>query len=245
MLDVSDIVSRFRKNVGDPELPGSGPQPDEDSLWATDDIVGWIDQAQKEFAEETLCFFDSSTFTVPVVGEILADPDALPDPIPYTPGEAMVAMDERIIDVRYCVLTTNGTKVHPITLGELEKKVTVQSIENDTGVPKYLITDYTAGMGRLYPTPVVDDTLRFHCYRYPLNDIEGVSDDFEITTDKFKLGLLLRVKQLAYSNDDADAGRKDSAEEFGRKWDEFIEKAKSRVSKLTRTPGVVKYGGIY
>ena len=225
-LDLEDLLARLRIDLSDPEMPGSEDDPDNpdsDSLWSTADLIDCLDQAQKEYAEETLAFFDSTSYTPSV-----------------TASDPLVLLDQRIIDIRFGELATAQSRVTPVTMADIEREYGVRWT-TQTGAPKYLVTDYAVGYGRLYPTPVENDTLTLYVYRYPLADLECVYDDLEVRTDQHKRGLLLKAMSLAYSNYDSEARDDDRASEYEAKWRRFLDTAKSRTRKNTRRPRTVRF----
>lgn len=225
-LDLEDLLARLRIDLSDPELPGAEDDPDNpdsDSLWSTADLIDGLDQAQKEYAEETLAFFDSTSYTPTV-----------------TAGNPLVALDERIIDIRFGELSTAQSRVVPRTMADIEREYGI-TWTSQTGSPKYLVTDYAVGYGRLYPAPVEDDTLTLYVYRYPLTDLECIHDSLEVRTDQHKRGLLLRAMELAYSNYDAESRDDNRASEYADRWQRFLDQAKSRIRKNTRRPRTVRF----
>lgn len=227
-IEAAQLVARFRSDVGDPELPGTGSTTDEDSLWSNSDILSYIDQAQFEFARRTKCFPDFTNYTASVVS-----------------GEPWVPVKSIICDIRFGVLNTAGTKVIPKTLSEVEEMTSVASIMTDTGTPQYLITDMEPRLGRLFPIPTADDDITLAVYRYPETHVTSVESKLEVEdNDELRLGLLHKVKALAYSKYDADAGDKDKAFLYERKWEDFIRMMEGFFSKKRRTPRSVRYGGI-
>lgn len=220
-----DLLLSFRRFVDD----NVG-----DLLWTDEDFFEYADQAQREFARETLCFPDYVTFAPQV-----------------TAGNPLVALDERIVKIRRGRLPSALDDVKPVTLAEVERGVVVQDYgvrlasdwERLAGVPRALITDLTVGYGRLVPTPITTETLQLAVYREPLEFIEDEGTDLEIER-RWRLKLLPGIAALAYQKQDAEAFDMGRAAGFVQQWQAVLADARRYYTIKLRPAGTTGYGGI-
>lgn len=228
------LKDQFRIDVADPELPGDGATPDEDSLWKDAEIYAYIDEAQKEFARRTDYFMGTSTS-------------------PITAGEKFVVLDDRITKVRHrATLLNERLSVEVTNLADLESKALTDDYglqtsvdwEYDTGRPEYMLMDVEQGKGRLVPIPVANDTLSMYIYRLPLTDIIGAASAFEVTQLEHQRGLLLWAKKLAYEKQDADTTDLKRSQAFGSEFLDYCARVKNELKRVRKRSGTVKYGGL-
>lgn len=232
MATTEELLARLRVDLDDPQLPGTGGTPDEDSLWSDAELFQYIDEAQKEFAQRTFALPDASTYTTAV-----------------TALNAWVLLDENIVEIRDGFLTTASTFITPVTLEDINTLagesdyglVSTKQWRNDTGTPRHVITDWEAGKGRLYPTPVASDTIEWSVYRLPAT-IEDDSTDPEIES-QYHYKLLTYAKMRAYMKQDAEVFDPNKARDYEMAWEQILAEADSRQKIKRRTVRNVKYGG--
>lgn len=234
-IDLAYLIETLREDLGDPELPGEGSTPDEDSLWSTAELTRYLNDAQDEFCQRINALPDSTRF----VSEVTAD-----DP--------WVKVDERITLIRKGRLATLRTDLMPVTLKEIEQGViandygkftTNSDWEDRTGPPKYVITDLEAGKGRLVPIPVAGDAVSWSVYRMPnVSLIEGGVLEIE---NKFRMGLMLKAKALAYGKHDTETRQESKAQTFEGKWEDFIDRSDHDHKRKRRRAQLMPTGGGY
>jgi len=222
---VSDLLTSFRRLADDEGI---------DSLWSDAELIEYADEAHREFARETLCFPDSTTFAPAV-----------------TTGDPWVKLDPRIIKVRHAILASRRGVVSRKTLDELAEILSCSDYgqqqaydwEVDTGTPRYLVTDLDPARGRLVPIPVEDDTLSLTVYREPKYSFTSISDLIEIP-DKFRRSLLYGMMARAAEKQDIDAFGMSSATDFQLRWERDLVEAYAFFRRKMRPAGTTGYGGI-
>ena len=234
-LETSDIFDLLRLELDDKELPGEGDSSL--SLWSNEELYHYIDEAQREFARETLCLSDATTFNAVAV----------------TNGNAWVDIDERIIELRRVYLGSTGNVVEFMTLNDFERgdgwasdygnKRLGSNWRSSVGVPGIIITDMESGKGRLYPIPVADDTLELLVYREPLEEIENSGTDLEIDA-KFRRALVNGAAAHAYAKDDVETFNVDALRQHQALWEKAKQDGLSYFRKKTRRAPITTYGGI-
>ena len=235
-IDLAYLMETLREDLVDPELPGEGSTPDEDSLWSNAELTRYIDEAQNEFCERINALPDSTQFT----SEVKA-------------GDPWVKIDERITLIRKGRLETLKITLIPTTLKEVEEGLMADdyskafavsdSWEDRVGHPRHVITDIEAGKGRLVPTPVADDVISWSVYRMPkVSLIDGGEVEIE---NKYRRGLLLLAKAKAYSKHDTETRQESKADSFMQKWEDFIDRADKGHKRKRRRAQSMPVGGGY
>lgn len=234
-IDVAYLIETLREDLGDPELPGDGSTPDEDSLWSNAELLRYVDEAQNEFCQRINALPDSTRFASVV-----------------TADDPWVKVDERVTLIRKGRLETLKTDLIPVTLKEIEagvhandygKFTTSSDWEDRVGPPQYVVTDLEAGKGRLVPTPVADDVISWSVYRMPKTAlIDGGCLEIE---NKFRRGLLLYAKAKAYSKHDTEARADTRARGFEDKWEDFIDRSDLDHKRKRRRAQSMPTGGGY
>jgi hypothetical protein len=232
---VGDLITLFRREVDDPTYYAEQNLPQPNTFWSNYELIQYLDQAQKEFAERTLIFKDSTSF----------------HPFIWA-NDPWVDFDEKIIRVERAELNSSNKILPVYTIEDFQTQVYVDdygiqrhaSWENQTGEVRCLIRDIELNKLRTYPISNIDDQLLLTVRRYPLLDITSVDDSFEIPSN-YQLGLLYKVKAEAFKNPKAlMAGFGDAAVVAKRDWEDFLNRVDSRTKIRTRGPGKVRYGGI-
>ena len=234
-IDVAYLMETLREDLVDPELPGDGSTPDEDSLWSNAELLRYLDEAHNEFCQRINALPDSTQF----VSEVTSD-------YPWD------KVEERITLIRKGRLGTLKTDLIPVTLKEIEEggkvsdygKFTASSDwEDRTGPPQYVITDLEAGKGRLVPTPVADDVISWSVYRMPKTSlVDGGCLEIE---NKYRLGLMLKAKAMAYSKHATETRQESKSEALAGKWEDFIDRADHGHKRKRRRPQSMPTGGGY
>ncbi len=232
---VSDLITLFRREVDDPAYYVDRNLPQPNTFWSNFELIQYIDQGQKEFAERTLIFKDSLSFRPKVVTD-----------------SPWINYDERIIKIERAELNSDNRILPVITIEDFQTQFYLDdygtrrtmSWEELTGLPRLLIRDIERNKLRAYPIPEEDDTLLLTVRRYPMEDLTRINDELEIPS-RWQYGLLYKMKQEAFKNPKALlSGFRDAAVVAKRDWEDFLNTAESKIKIRTRGPGQVLYGGI-
>ena len=231
-LETSDVISLVRGELSDPLVGGS----DAASLWSEEELYHYLDEAQREFARETLCLSDATTYT----------------DLPATADSPWVDFDDLIVEVRQAYYGANKRNLSVKTLADMERGVGRDDYgsgsigsnwQQATGVPTTIITDMEYGRARLYPIPTEDDTVDLMVYREPLEEVEDSGVDLEIPP-RFRRALIHSVVSAATGKDDADTHDKELSNVRGILWRNSMAEAKSFFNKKQRRAPTTRYGGI-
>ena len=236
-MTADDLANLFRLAIDDTDA--------DDPLWSDTELFSYMDASQKEFARRTDYFSDASTVAIVQ--------------IPFVTDDTIKALDPRIIKIRSAKLTTNKTKVQPVTYSQMENRITnpsdynspfefgsILDWESSNGIPRYIVTDIETNAIRLAPIPVVADTLELIVYRLPLEDINDNQQTLEITEEDLQRGMLFYMKYMAYLKNDIDTYDERLQQTALANHENFIENSKRQLRRLrfSSTVGVVRYGGL-
>jgi len=216
-MDSTELLDQFRRDVVDIEEP---------QLWSDDEVFSYIDDAQKQLCRHVGGIADaSSPMTV----------------LPYDAGQDWLKQDDRILKVRTAYQVSDGREIVLINFEDMP----THSLRFDgrTGTPKFLVLGIEEHKARLYPTPVVADTVQLHIDRMPLKKIDDSDQLLEVSDRHFR-GLLLRVKALAYTKQDAETLDRDKAQRFDGEFAAYCEQARKEKERAKHKTRVVAYGGI-
>jgi hypothetical protein len=158
-MTVNEIITLFRRQSEDSAYTHDRDMPDSISLWSNYQLIQYLNEGQREFAEETYCFKDGDNFSLPVT-------NGIPD----------YEIDERILKVERAELMSTNTMLKLKSIEEFQQSSyyddyghrRASSWEKHTGTPTTLITDIDSGYFRIYPIPVDDDTVNLALRRLPL-----------------------------------------------------------------------------
>ena len=233
MLDVRSLQSDFRLETDDREVPGgSASVVDEDSLWKNAEIVGFVNEAQREIVRRTWILRDRAS-------------------LPVTAGEPYVELPENFMEPRGRGQLTNA-RTAPVLRNfnelfqEQAEDYGIQGVgawDGATGPPRFMCFDDITGMIRLVPEPVEDDTLELAYYRWPAH-VARRTDKLDVVDERYRRAYLHWMKHLAYSKQDADALDLQRSQMFEARFNAEISRLYGEARRSSRRAGTVRYGGL-
>jgi hypothetical protein len=209
---VGDLLTYTRQQLNSAKVGGV----DTYALWKDDELINYIDIAQQEFSRLTKCLPDNTNFTIDLVAET-----------------ATYTYDPQIIEIQGGYTTTSKRRIKSISFEELEKRWMLNldyldilgNWEDDTGIPRYLITDLMGGYVRTYPIPTANDTLTLYVFKVA-DSVDETTDNLEIE-QQYRLGLVYKVMALAYQKHDVlETEDMQRSMLMGQKWQSFWQDAK-------------------
>jgi hypothetical protein len=234
-MTANELITLFRRNAEDASYTYDTNMPSAMSLWSNFQLLQYMDQAQKEFAEKTYCFKDNYSFTLAVA---INDSEVYYDPKIIKIERAESLADHTILDI---------SSMEEFQMSAFIDDYGIKrgaSWEIRTGKPSTLITDIALNAVRLYPIPNAVDTIKLTVRRYPLRDIESLDDELEVP-QRFQYGLLYKMQSEAFKNPKAlISGYGDAAVAAKADWDSFITDAYKHFRVKTQGPGKIRYGGL-
>lgn len=236
MATVAQLLAQLRLDLEDPELPGTGATPDSDSLWSNAELLHYIDEAQKVFAEKTWCLPDATNFTSKI-----------------SVGQKWVERDPLIVRIRSGWLQTAGREITPTNLVDIERGYSSNDYglsssnawRTATGTPCKVVEDIDVGNSRLVPIPTAADTIEWAVYRLPLEVIDSTGASLEID-ERYHYELLVWAKRLAFMKQDAETQDLTRQRAMEQDWEgRVIPEASTYFRLKYRKLGTTSYGGIY
>lgn len=230
-----EVIRQFRREVADPEMPGSdvsGVDPDADSLWKTDELLDYLDEAHRKTARDAYLFTENYSLSVS------AEQDE-------------VQLPTEVFDVRLVRLQSSRRPLAPRNLNEAVGTAhddyghhSVAFFDDSVGEPSAFILDYRPGYIKLVPKPAEADTLELNAYREPKDKLSTKQACLDVVSPQHQRAILYWMKKLAYEKQDADAMDLDRAMMFEQHYIRTIDTLKSEHRRETRRPGTVRYGGL-
>ena len=227
-MKTEDLIKEFRLQVADVDKP---------YLWSPDEVFGYVIDAQDMFVRETGGIADATTPEITKIKVKTGIPFA-----EYSPY---------ILRFRAARLVTAKTDVSLINMGDI-RGVLVKDYgdhylntldDDDTGVVEAAIIGLEDNKIRWYKVPDADDTCQIQVFRLPYPRMEAETDELEIDEHHHR-HLLLWMKHLAYSKQDAETYDKDAAEKYESAFMRYCAKAKQERERQRFKTRVVQYGGI-
>ncbi len=237
-LTTQGLADDFRRDLADPELPGSedgSDTPDIDSLWSNADIAAYLNEAQIEVARRARALRDVLTITI-VVGTAEY---TLPD-YAFRIREAHL----NTVDVDLDVVNKDTMDAGRNSHDDYGSYIGTTFPSTITGQPFKLIDDEKTGKFRLYPKPVTADTLSVHVYRIPKNELADLGTALELTSPRYRRALLCYMKFRAYEKDDSNMADPKAAQDWERKYEVAMAQLVPEEKQRFRRAGTVRYGGL-
>ena len=215
----SDLLSLFRSEMSDQATP---------YLWSDEEVFGYENDAQRMFCRETEGIADATTTAVVDVAVI--------------PGTTWVDLHPSIKQLREVFRSDTGRPIEVINREDMAPRRWY--FDGTTGNVKALVIGMEDNKARVYPNSNETVTLNLSVFRLPLVDITDLGDQaFEID-DTHVRHLLLWMKHLAYSKQDAETFDRMKAAEFEAKATLYHAKVKEEQRRKRHKVRSVMYGGI-
>ena len=230
-----DLIDLFRKQVSD---------VDEPRLWDDIEVFQYLVDAQDMFVRKMGGFSDYTT-------------TALTD-IAVVKGQPFTKHSKYILRIRSGKFLNARKSVDFISEADLTLKINTHTATNLIGdygwtLPSFM-DDHDVGpvrwgiLGvqdhaiRWWRVPPESDTVRLHIYRLPYPRM--VDEDSELEIDEqHHLHLIMWMKYLAYSKEDAETYDKDLSERNKAAFLEYCDMAKAEKDRQRFKPRIVHYGG--
>jgi hypothetical protein len=218
-----ELAARFRSDVDDP-LRGPTTAPDNDCLWKIADVKYYMTVAASKVGRQGMQNFN--TFTLPMVA-----------------GQAAYVLpigSNFISDIRRMYLQTTRRELVETNIEDLKNYhrdygeiIGSGGWETLQGYPHWFIRNYYPGQIRLVPIPTMNDTIEITAMLVPIMD-DGFPLPFQ---DPIDLELMLIwMKKMAYSKNDADTYDSDKALKWEREFDQGILDRNSEARRVRRAP---------
>lgn len=223
-METGDLYDLFRKQVQDRAQP---------YLFDAVEVYQYLDDAQKMFVRLTGGISDMSTRSVTDIAVVSGQPTS--------------KHSKLILRIRSARLITAQRELDIISEADLGTKM----VQDYGWVPGTFLDDEDEGdvvaaiIGledkklRWFRVPETDDTCRMHVYRLPLDTVEDDSCDLEID-EQHHIALIMHMKYLAYSKEDAETYDKNLAERNKEAFRAYCDEAKAELERVRYKPRVIR-----
>lgn len=232
-----DLIDLFRKQVDDRSKP---------YLWDDVESLQYAVAAQDMYARLTGGIADSSTASVV---------DAA-----VTPGEPMARLSPYILRIRSAKLVTARRPLEIVNEADISQMQ--QAPDYGVSLRQYLDDENTGDVTamvlgveknkvrwwRVPPSDADEDTCRMNVLRLPYPRIQDEKDCLEVD-EQHRLSLVMWMKYLAYSKEDAETYDKELAENNERAFYRYCgvpdgANARQEEERQRYKPRTIQYGGL-
>lgn len=218
-MDIDGLVSLFRKDMVDEASP---------PLWSDEEVFGYLDDAQREFAREIGGLQDSSSAISRVAVAV---------------GQETFRYDQRILTIRDAYRVSDGRAVDVLNYKDLAKSGL--RFDGSTGPLACIVIGMDECVARLLPIPSIADEIQMIVERLPLCSISLDEQENKLEVHEMHhRALLLRMKELAYSKQDAETLDTTRSKDFGVQFLAYCGKVKMEKERRRHKPRAVLYGGL-
>lgn len=225
-MTLLELVTHLRESILD-DTGGSGvvwadiTQDTEDVYqlrWSNEELTRLINQAEKDAcrAADLIKSTLDPTFDITVVT-----------------GTPVYSIDTRIYKVKQAYLASTEKFLYEADLEDLVIWGNITKAQT----PDYFIHDGDVHSLRLYPVPIIDDTVSLIGYRYPLVDYDWEQAETQTSElrDEHQIPMLWQAAYYAYQKDEANTFDPNRAEYFRNKFNQqftpesgYVETRRSR-----------------
>lgn len=218
-MKTADLLAMFRRDMADVEAP---------YLWADDEVYEYMDQAQVKFCRRTGGIGDVSTPAVTMLD--------------ITPTDVMLPTHPSILAIHDAYDQNDGRPIEIVNYKDLVRRG--ERLRTQPGALRALVIGMEPNKVR--PQPLTDQnvTLQLIVDRLPLIKLGTTgTQDFEVD-NQYLPTLLLWMKALAYSKQDAETFDRSRAADFEARFLTETETAKVEKERALHKTRVVQYSDI-
>jgi hypothetical protein len=210
-----DLLDLFRSEIDDRVEP---------FLWSDEDVLGYMDDAQKMFCRLTDGIADASTACV---AQLQVD-------------ASTTWLDTHPSILKFRSLKRADTGRPVAVLNEEEMADHGMYFDGTTGPVRALIVGMEANRARVWPDSSEAVTLQAMVFRLPIKPLD---EGFEVAQEH-RRHLLHWVKSLAYLKHDAETYDKTKSAEFEAKFRAYCAQVKEEERRKRHKPRTMAYGGL-
>jgi hypothetical protein len=236
-MELQDLIAHFRSQVSDEEAP---------LLWSDPEVLLYAIDAQDMFVRLTGGIADTTV----AAADVGSPANRLQD-LAVTTSVPTAAHSPHILRIRSGRLVTAKRDVKFISESGMQQvKVSDYGFtyglsfdDTEVGVVDYGVLGVRKNEVRWVRVPAVTDTCRLHVYRLPFPRIVIQEDDLEIDV-QHHIHLVLWMKHLAYSKQDAETADRKAAQDSGAAFMSYCTQSAQDIARQRYKPRIVQYGGI-
>ena len=224
----ADLIAEWRGQVGDESTP---------YLWSDTEAFNYLVEAQDTFVRKTKGIPD---FTTRAITYLPVTTD-----VPFTKFSPYIlrVMSAQLETAETPVTIANHSDLPNILTDDYGRLRSGLFLDDDTGTVTHGVLGLEPHKIRWYKVPSSDDTCRLHVYRLPYPRMVDETSQLEIDEQHHR-GLLLWMKYLAYSKEDAETFDKNLRDDNEARFLKYCDEARMEIERLRFRPRQVRYGGI-
>lgn len=222
-----DLYRAFRADVVDVAEP---------YLWSDEEVWRYMNDAYMTFWRKVggIPDFTSTACSVPIVAGV--ETSRL-NPSILRIMSASRASDFGGIEV---INSTDLGRLRSSDYGQMKEL----RLDSTVGQVKYAVIGMQKNVVRWVQVPQTDDVCKLVVHRLPLEAITNQSDEFDELEEVHHSRLLLWMKHLAYSKQDAETFDKGRADENDTAFSAYCSECVAEKARYAHKTRVVRYGGI-
>lgn len=216
-MNSTTLLARFRLDADDVAAP---------YLWSDAEVYSYMDEAQKMF-----CRLQGG----------IADASSALTTLAVTAGSTWVSISPKILKLRF-VQRADAREVTILNFEDVQSGRAGVRFDMATGPLSTVVVGMEKDKIRCVPIPVANDTLQLTIYRLPLADITAAAQALEID-ELHHTALLLWMKHLAHSKQDAETYDRGRATQFEEQFRVYCEQARQERERREHKYREILYGG--
>lgn len=216
-MDSTGLLDLFRVEMNDTAKP---------YLWSDEEVIGYIDDAQKMFCRKTDGIPDDETTEVCVLEVV--------------PGTDRLDLHPSIRRVRSATRRSNGRPVEVLNPENTAERG--YFFDGRPGPVRALVIGGSNHRARVWPLSDETETLDLAVYRLPLTTIDDTDIPLEVDSEHHP-HLLMWCKHRAYSKQDTETVDRVKAAEFEAKFNDYCEQVTREEARKRHKTRTVAYGG--
>lgn len=224
-----DMLLTLRREIDDLSPTGNA-ELDDDRLWSTPELYGYLDEGHAAWAKDT--------------SALLGDID-----LPLLVGQAAYTLPAYVHDVREGRLVSARSPVRQLNRAETswpgdDYGSAAMSLDDfSSGTPRFMTFDLVAKTLVLQPIPVAVDTLRLNVVMLPKASFADGLPMASVDLRDARL-VLAYAKYRAYDKQDLETLDKAQSDRFLNEYNRDVKLRAAELRRLRRRPGTVAYGGL-
>lgn len=238
-MNLLELTEEFRRQVSDEAQP---------PLWSDDEVLLYIIDAQDLLVRKLGGIADVTV----AAADIGSPQDRLQD-LDVVTDEPYTVLDPYILRIRSARLLTAARDVVIVQEADLAQilyndygwRSGLQLDDSDSGQVTHGVLGIKDDNVRWLRVPAEDDTCRLNVFRLPYPRITALDGDIQLEIhEQHHRHLILWMKHLAYSKQDAETRNDKLAAESAAAFEAYADKFRKEVERRRYRPRQVKYAGL-
>lgn len=227
-MTLQELTDEFRRQAGDVSKP---------TLWSDDEILAYIVDAQDMWVRQTGGISDSTTTAVTDLPVGTNEP--------YTDHSPCILRirSAKLLTAKRSLKIAQESDISTLRIQDYGILYPSYLDDTDTGEVIAMVLGIEKNAVRWFKVPAAEDICRLHVYRLPYPRIVDTDGCLEIDEQHHR-HLIMWMKHLAYSKEDAETYDKDLANANAVAFTLYCEKANQEEERQRYRPRQMQYGGI-